>query len=237
MGLRKGICKLLHPIKAVTEHARDTIEDLEDNVDHWRDEAAREHDLRIEGLADAKVAVARAKYEGAITQANGRVAIAEAEARGIAQGNVLGYQRALDETDLYDAGFDGGRQRSSMSNAKQSSYLSGPHALTGPPASLGGKRFMSERSGRSNYPPQPSKCSDHLFMLERSGHSSRPPRPSQHSDHRTSHLKAGFKDTLSHASTRDTKLSTKGSVHRRPNPSTDAHPASDHIRFVTSDSS
>ena len=163
MGFRDGFRTILRPITAVKERASEFIETLEDQADHWRDEATREHDLRVEGLVDAKVATARAKYWIAVIKANGRVAVAKAEATGIARGIAIGHQRALDETDVFDAGFEGGRRRrNSMPNGKQSSDVSGNQAgIMGPPSSPRGKQFMSECSGRSKNPLQASRKSDH----------------------------------------------------------------------------
>ena len=151
MGLVKGVGKLFRPITTVVNRANEVIENLEDQVDHWRDVAAREHDLRVEGLANAKIAMADADYHTAVIEGRSRAAAAEAEARGVARGTVEGYQRALDETEIFDAGFEGGRRRrDSMPSAQRSTHVFGSQARTqGPPPSVGNKKYMTERGSTS----------------------------------------------------------------------------------------
>ena len=95
--------------------ADDTIKELADlNVD-LKAKLDHEHNQRVREKADAKVAFTDARSKAAIeladTKAEFSVAVAEAEARGAARGEAIGYERAMKETELFDAGFKGGKKQ------------------------------------------------------------------------------------------------------------------------------
>ena len=206
-----GLGKFFRPITAAVNRANEIVENLEDQVDHWRDVAAREHDRRVEGLADAEIAIAEAKADTAIAKAESRAAAAEAEARGVAQGSVQGYQRALDENDIFDAGFEGGRRRrESMPNTQRSTLVSGSQARTqGPPPSLGNKKYMTERGSTSTTVQSGTDISSTLqgskqYMSERSGRWRHEPPSLERSGNRLSDKGPDSKAASSHRSTHRT---------------------------------
>ena len=185
-----GLGKIFRPITAAVNRAHEIVDNLEDQVDHWRDVAAREHDRRVEGLANAEIAIAEAKANTAIIKAESQAAAVEAEARGVALGSVQGYQRALDETDMFDAGFENGRKRrESMSNAQRSTRVSvsGSQAKTqGPPTSLGNKQYMTERGSTSTRTRSRTRGSStptgtKQFVSDRSGRTRDHPPSADHS--------------------------------------------------------
>lgn len=211
MGLRRSI-------KAAVDHARDVVENLEDQVDHWRDVAAREHDRRVEGLADAEIAIAEAKSNTAIIKAESRAAAAEAEARGVARGTVEGYQRALDENEIFDAGFEGGgRRRESMSNAPRSTHVSGSQARSqGPSPSLGNRKYMTDRNSTSITLQSRTSGSSTLrgsrqYMSERSGRPRHDPPSVERSGNHSIYHQSSSQGSSSQRSTHHPEEKTNGS--------------------------
>ena len=135
--------------------ADDTIKELTDLGLDLKTKLDHEHNKRVREKANAKVASAEARSKAAIdlaeTKADFRVAVAEAEARGAARGEVLGFQRAIKETELFDAGFKGGRRQGKDIKARRQSQStsSRQRQIEAPPALSMSKRPSSERKGAS----------------------------------------------------------------------------------------
>ena len=95
--------------------ADDTVKELVDLNADLKAKLDHEHNKRVREKADAKVAFTDARSQAAIDlacmKADMKVAVAEAESRGRARGEAIGFQRAMDETELFDAGFKGGRRQ------------------------------------------------------------------------------------------------------------------------------
>ena len=91
------------------------VKDLADLNMNLRGKLDHEHNQRVREKADAKVALTEATSKAAVdlaeTKADFRAALAQAEAQGAARGEEIGYQRAMKETEIYDAGFEGGKQQ------------------------------------------------------------------------------------------------------------------------------
>ena len=142
--------------------ADDMVKELADlNVD-LKAKLDHEHNQRVREKADAKVAATDARSKAAIdlaeTKADFKVAIEEAEARGAARGEAVGYQRAMRETELFDAGFKGGRRQGQETAARmqsQGSSFRQRQVEPGPALSISNGP-SSEREGAS------STCFDQL---------------------------------------------------------------------------
>ena len=107
MGFRK-FCER----HALAQASQDAAGELAEKDEKYRRRASHEHRKHIQADVDAKVAIAEANCKIAFTEANSKIALAEAEARGLARGGDMGYQRAINETELFDAAFqDGNRSR------------------------------------------------------------------------------------------------------------------------------
>ena len=135
--------------------ADDTIKELGDLSVDLKAKLDHEHNKRVRDKANAKVASAEARSKAAIdlaeTKADLRVAVAEAEARGAARGEVMGFQRAMKETELFDAGFKGGRRHGRGIEARRQSQSTPfqQRQIEAPPA-LPMKGPSSERKGISS---------------------------------------------------------------------------------------
>ena len=186
--------------------------DLKDKLDH-------EHNKRVREKADAKVASNEAKCKAAIDLANmeadAKVAVAEAESRGIARGEAIGYQRAIDETELFNDGFKGGREQArAMAARRQPKNTAFQQQLEAPPASSRGKGPSSDHKGAAS-----THSSFHRQGAEKFN------RPSAHSE-RSRHpesvygknnappvsINAGLKKPFVHGSTEGSARSSKSVV-------------------------
>ena len=153
--------------------ADDMVKDLADlNVD-LKAKLDHEHNQRVREKADAKVAVMDARSKAAIdlaeTKADFEVAIEEAEARGEA----IGFQRAMRETELFDAGFQGGRRQgrgTAVQMQSQSTSFRQRQVEPGPALSMSNGSSL-ERKGTSttslNQPPAYSERSRRSAGLRR----------------------------------------------------------------------
>ncbi|KAL8789386.1 MAG: hypothetical protein Q9195_006859 [Heterodermia aff. obscurata] len=138
--------------------ADDMIQELADlNVD-LKAKLDREHNKRVREKANAKVASAGARSKAAIeladTRADFSVAVAAAEARGAARGEAIGYERAMKETELFDAGFKGGKQqgrdKATRKQAQSNSFRHSPAEMH--PASSQDNAFGFEEPFPSRAP-------------------------------------------------------------------------------------
>ena len=133
--------------------ADDTVKELADLNADLKGKLDHEHNKRVREKADAKVAFTDARSKAAIDlacmKADMKVAVAEAESRGRARGEAIGFQRAMDETELFDAGFKGGRRQAQDIPAGKQCKSTSVHQwqVETPPASSRGKGPSSKREG------------------------------------------------------------------------------------------
>ena len=133
--------------------ADDTVKELADLNADLKVKLDHEHNQRVRERADAKVAITNVTSKAAIDlasmKADMKVAVAEAESRGAARGEAIGFQRAMDETELFDAGFKGGRRQAhdGVAGKQWKSSSIQQWQVETPPASSRGKGPSSKREG------------------------------------------------------------------------------------------
>ena len=239
---------------AQADIADEVVQNLSNKNEKLMEESRREHDLRVQQEADAKVALAEAKAEAnantavakaalaevkaevkantavakaktqvaivkaqsqaAVAEANNRAGLVDAELRGIAQGESVGYQRAMNETELYNIGFKDGqtRRRGALLETSQSTMpLPTRKQIEAKPASVGSDRQSSKYSGRLSRSTDDRENQRTRRMAESNLHSTTSPGDASTTSSRRPSVTPSTQTSNKDCSQTSTKVSTHNS--------------------------